>query len=176
VLTVSQKEADWVNNFTSSSDHACVVPLTDELPQSDRSFADREGILFVGSFRHPHNVEAVHYLCREILPRLDPHVLEEHPVYLVGTDLKPEFRQYSKSFPSLRLVGWVPSLAPYFERARITALPLLNGAGVKLKFVQTGMIATPAVATSVAAEGLNMVNREHALIADDPDRFVRAIE
>ena len=176
VLTVSQKEADWVNDFTSSTTHARVVPLTDELPLSTRAFSDRQGILFVGSFRHPPNVEAVHYLCREILPRLDPSVLEMHPVYIVGTDLKQEFREYSRSFPNLRLVGWVPSLAPYFERARVTVLPLLNGAGVKLKFVQTCMIGTPSVATSVAAEGLNIVNREHALIANDPDGFARAIE
>ena len=67
----------------------------------------------------------------------------------------------------VELVGWVPSVQPYAERARLAVVPLLHGAGVKRKVIQSMMGGTPVVTTPVGAEGLDLVQGEHALIAAD---------
>ena len=67
----------------------------------------------------------------------------------------------------MRLVGWVPSVQPYIERSRLSVVPLLHGAGVKRKVIQSMMAGTPVVTTPVGAEGLDLVQGEHALIAAD---------
>ena len=60
-----------------------------------------------------------------------------------------------------------PSVQPYVEQSRIAVVPLLHGAGVKRKVIQSMMAGTPVVTTPVGAEGLDLVQGEHALIAAD---------
>src|SRR5262249_17105244 len=73
--------------------------------------------------------------------------------------------------PGVRLVGWVPSVLPYLERARLAVVPVLHGAGTKRKVIQALMVGTPTVTTMIGAEGLELRNGEHALIADEPAEF-----
>lgn len=175
VLTVSQKEADFVNDLVGASDLARVVPDGEELAPSQVPFAERAGILFVGNFRHPPNVQAAEYLCRDILPHLERAVTVEHPVYVVGNELNSNVQRLTRNANGVRMVGWVPSMLPYLQRCRISVVPLLYGAGTKRKLIQTLMVGTPAVSTSVGVEGLNLRDGEHVLVADSPDAFAAAI-
>jgi GT2 family glycosyltransferase len=175
VLTVSQKEADLVNDLVGDPGLASAVPDCEDLDGSTVPFADRQGVLFVGNFKHPPNLGAVEYLCTEILPRLDPQFLAEHPLSIVGNGLNKTVRQYAKSLPHVRLVGWVPSLLPYFERTRISVIPLRYGAGTKRKLIQALMAGTPTVSTSVGVEGLGLQTGSEVIVADDPAAFAGAI-
>ena len=136
---------------------------------------DRRGILFVGSLRFAPNASAVEYLCTKILPRVDTSLLARHPVYIVGDGLKDAVRRLADARPHVRMVGWVPSISPYLERARVSVVPLLYGAGTKRKLLQALMCGTPAVSTSIGIEGLNLRDRRHVLVADDPVSFADAI-
>ena len=51
------------------------------------------------------------------------------------------------------MVGWVPSVLPYLNRARVTVIPLLYGAGTKRKLIQALMAGTPSVSTAVGIPG-----------------------
>lgn len=175
VLTVSQKEADFINDLVGTSRLARAVPDGEELAPSKLPFADRTGILFVGNFRHPPNVQAAEYLCRDILPRIKRSVTAEHPVYVVGNGLSMQALRLSQTSSGVRMVGWVPSMVPYLERCRISVVPLLYGAGTKRKLIQTLMVGTPTVSTSVGVEGLNLCDGEHVLVADSPDAFAAAV-
>jgi glycosyltransferase involved in cell wall biosynthesis len=175
VLTVSQKEAELINDLTADARLASAVPDCEDLPPSAVPFKARRGILFVGNFRHPPNVDAVEYLIHEILPRLDPNLLTEHPVWIVGNALPDDLRQRGSGLPHVRMVGWVPSVIPYLEQARVTVLPLLYGAGTKRKLIQALMVGTPAVSTSIGVEALGLSNGEHVLVADDSNAFAVAV-
>ncbi len=84
VLAVSEKEAALVGDLTGDPDLASWVPVTQGEERSPVPFAERNGLLFVGNFQHGPNVEAVEFLCDEIIPRVDPRVLSDHPVLVVG--------------------------------------------------------------------------------------------
>lgn len=176
VLTVSAKEAELVNDLLGGGTRARDVPDTDEMPRSAIPWADRRGLVFVGNFRHLPNVDGVAYLCREVLPRVNPALLVDHPVYIVGNDLTPAIADLGRSLLNVRMVGWVPSVAPYLEQARASLLPLLYGAGTKRKLIQAAMAGTPSVSTSIGTEGLGLRNETEVLIADDPASFARSIE
>jgi glycosyltransferase involved in cell wall biosynthesis len=175
VMAVSKKEADLVNNLVGDPTLAYAVPDNEDLAPSSVPFAERKGILSIGSYEHPPNIQAVEYLCKEVLPRLDPAVMAEHPPYIVGNALDETVRSYGRELPQVRMVGWVPSIVPYFQRARISVIPLLHGAGTKRKMVQALMSGTPTVSTSIGTEGLGLRDGKHVLIANDPDTFADAI-
>jgi glycosyltransferase involved in cell wall biosynthesis len=185
VLTVSSKEAELLTDFlgTGRAEH---LPLAELWMQenslsrpTDRSsvpFEDRRGILFVGNFRHLPNGEAVEYLCREVLPLVDPQLLANHPLMLVGNRLDDRVRAHAAFVRYANLVGWVPSVIPYYRRARVCVAPLLHGAGVKGKVLQALMTGTPVVTTPVGAEGLDLIDDEHALIAERPGELAEALD
>jgi hypothetical protein len=73
------------------------------------------------------------------------------------------------------MVGWVPSVEPYFSRARISVVPLQFGAGTKGKLLQALAHGTPTVSTTIGIEGLDLRDGDQVLTADEPVAFGRAI-
>jgi hypothetical protein len=106
---------------------------------------------------------------------MDEALLARHPVSIVGNGLNETIQRFACGMPYVRMVGWVPSVVPYIERARVAALPLLGGAGTKRKLLQALMIGTPAVSTSVGIEGFDVRDGEHVLVADDATSFAQRV-
>jgi glycosyltransferase involved in cell wall biosynthesis len=175
VLTVSEKEAGMINDFTGDPALAYSVPDTEDLPFSDVPMEDRKGIFFVGNYRHPPNVQAVEYLCKSVLPLVPADVQAEHPVYIVGNGMNEVVSGYGRDMPNVLMVGWVPSIMPYLDRARLSVIPLLYGAGTKRKLMQSIMVGTPSVSTSIGVEGLDLEDGRDVIVADTPERFADAI-
>lgn len=167
VLTVSEKEAAMLADLLGP-ERNYVLPLAKGASRASIPFDRRSGMLFVGNFRHLPNGEAVEYLCRDVLPRLDPELLAEHPLTVIGSQLDEKIRGHGRALASVKMIGWVPLIQPYLERARVCVVPLLHGAGVKGKIVESLLTGTPVVTTSIGAEGLGLRHDEHALIADEP--------
>jgi glycosyltransferase involved in cell wall biosynthesis len=174
VLTVSQKEADLVTDFLGKRT-TFAVPDCECLDASPVALEKRRGIVLVGCFRHTPNADAVAYLCQEILPLVAERVLAAHPVQIVGDGLTDDIRRLGTGLPFVQMVGWVPSVVPYLEHARLTVLPLRYGAGTKRKLLQTLAISTPAVSTAIGAEGFDLIDQTHVLIADEPATFAASI-
>ena len=174
VLTVSPKEAGLINDFTAEA-LAHAVPDNEDLPVSPVPLRERNGLVFVGCYRHMPNVGAVEFLCQEILPRVNPALLKKHPVHIVGDGLDEKVRAFGRDLPAVRMVGWTPSVMPYIARARVTVIPLRFGAGTKRKALQSLMLGTPAVSTSIGAEGFGLRDGEEIFIADNPELFARRI-
>ena len=175
VLTVSSHEARLLGDLIG---HGRIHELPLAMPEAPPPgpFDERQGMLFVGNFRHLPNGEAVEYLCREILPRLDPDLLAAHPLYVIGSRLEDMgVDAHGVGLPNVRMVGWVPSVEPYLERARICVAPLLHGAGVKGKILESLTAGTPVVTTTLGAEGTELRHGEHLLIADTPQELADGI-
>jgi glycosyltransferase involved in cell wall biosynthesis len=165
LLAVSDKERDLLSDFLG--ERAFTLPLVEDVPRSPHPLSGRRGMVFVGNFRHLPNREAVEHLCRDILPQLDPQLVDRHPLTVLGNWLDHIRLDVEPVCPGTNLVGWVPSVRPYLERARLAVVPLRYGAGVKGKVVQSMMGYTPVVTTPIGAEGLDLIQGEQALIGSD---------
>ena len=151
------------------------MPLNDEFADPGRSFDERNGSLFIGSFRHGPNLDAVEWLCQEVLPLVPASVRREHPTYIVGDALDDRIRAMGASLPDVKMIGWVPSLIPYLAAARASVLPLLTGAGTKQKMIQSLMGRTAVVSTSIGAEGFDLTPGRDVLIANDAATFAASM-
>jgi lipopolysaccharide biosynthesis protein/glycosyltransferase involved in cell wall biosynthesis len=176
VLTVSKTEADLISGLLDDRELCHVVPDAEDLRRSPVTFENRRGILFLGSFRHPPNLDALSYFSRDIAPLLERSLLESHPFTVVGDGLDDTGKELALDVPHARAIGWVPSLEPYLEGCRITIVPLRYGAGTKRKLIQALMTGTPTVATSIGVEGLDLRPRADVLVADDAHSFARSVE
>ena len=86
------------------------------------------GILLLGSYQHLPNVDALDYLCAEILPRVDEHAcFGRHPLQVVGNGLTESVSPDGVAIaPCItQRVGWVPSVAAVFSSIEeISIVPL----------------------------------------------------
>jgi len=176
VLTVSDKERDLLGDLLGASVVARTVPDCEDPTPSPIPIAARSGILMLGSFQHAPNVEAFRFFCEEVVPLLDRRLLRRHPIYVVGNGVTDEVRELAARHASIRLVGWVPDVLPYFHRVRCSVVPLLHGAGTKRKMMQALMHGTPTVSTTIGIEGLDLVDGEHVLVADRAAAIAAGLE
>ena len=64
---------------------------------------------------------------------------------------------------------------PFFDSVKLSIAPLRFGAGVKGKINQSMAFGVPVVATSIAAEGMELKDHEDILLADKPEEFAEAL-
>ena len=135
--------------------------------------AARQGLLFIGGYSHRPNVDAVRYMVEEVLPLLHP----KHPeltLTLIGSNPPPAILAFASE--RVKVMGWVADTRPYLDEALISVAPLRYGAGMKGKVGEALAVGLPVVTSSIGAEGMQLVDGVHALIADDATAFAAAIE
>jgi GT2 family glycosyltransferase/2-polyprenyl-3-methyl-5-hydroxy-6-metoxy-1,4-benzoquinol methylase len=137
----------------------------------------RAGLLFVGSFDHLPNRDAVAWMAREVLPL----VHRRHPdtvLHVVGSNPSPDVLGLADD--TVEVHGWVADLVPLHRRCRLSVAPVRFGAGVKGKVGESMVAGLPTVCTPVAAEGMGLVDGHHVLVAPDTagfaDRVVALLE
>lgn len=135
--------------------------------------AARSGLIFVGGYRHPPNVDAALWLACEILPRLRAVRPDIH-LSLVGSEAPPEVLALGER-DGIRVHGHVPDLVPLLDAHRFSVAPLRYGAGVKGKVNQALAHGLPVVATSCAVEGMGLSPGVDVLVADDAESFAATL-
>jgi glycosyltransferase involved in cell wall biosynthesis len=132
----------------------------------------RRDLLFIGSYDHRPNVDAVLWLVQNVWPILQARGFTNRLV-IVGSNVPPEVAALSSERINVR--GHVADLAPLLAQCRVSVAPLRFGAGVKGKIVTSLSSGVPVVATSVAAEGMGLHPEQSILVADTPDQFADQI-
>lgn len=129
-------------------------------------------VVFNGVLNYRPNLDAATHLVEEVWPL----VLGRCPsarLLIVGH--APEQAARALQRPTVEVTGSVPDIRPYLGGAEVVAVPIRLGGGTRLKVVEALAMAKPMVSTTLGCEGLDVVDREHALIADDADSFAARI-
>jgi polysaccharide biosynthesis protein PslH len=154
------------------------VAIPNAFPNPARSVGhvqvgDPPVILLQGSLRYAPNIDAVDWLIGQIAPRLWEKVPAAQ-IRLVGKPTRGiESRHYP---PSVTVVGGVPDMEPELERADIAVVPLRIGSGTRLKILESFAHRVPVVSTSLGADGLDVQDGVHLLLADDAETFATACQ
>lgn len=139
-----------------------------------RPFAERRGLLFVGSFPFAANGDAALWFVEEVLP-LVRRDLGDVPVHLVGPEPGARLRTLAKRQRGVHVPGWVPDLEPLYRECRVSIAPLRWGAGMKGKIGEALARGLPVVTTSIGAEGMDLEHGVEVLIADGAGAFAEAV-
>lgn len=149
-----------------------LLPNMHEVNGSQRPFAQRRDLVFVGGFGHPPNVDAVQWLVSEIWPRIREQ-RADLTLHLIGDMPDAERQRFTGN--GILAHGRVESLTEWMDGCRIALAPVRYGAGVKGK-VNTAMShGLPVVATSIAAEGMRLEHDDNILLANDAERFASEV-
>jgi GT2 family glycosyltransferase len=143
-----------------------VLPIGNPVRTTVPTVADRDGVVFVGGFRHPPNVDAAMLLASAIMP-LVWRELPDLRLTIVGPEPPRELLALTDERIDVR--GWVSDLTPVLDGARGLLAPLRYGAGLKGKVTQALAEGLPVVTTPIGAEGLAAIDGVDLLIGDSPE-------
>ena len=129
-------------------------------------------LLFVGSFRHEPNVEALRWMVSEILPRITA-MKPEAQLVIVGSEPPPSLG-FLVNHPNIRFTGYVEDIRGPLARYAVFVCPVRSGSGVRVKLLEAFAAGIPAVSTSIGAEGLAGASGGVCEIADSSDEFAKA--
>jgi glycosyltransferase involved in cell wall biosynthesis len=174
-LVVTDSERDQVLRDVPDAT-VVVVPNANPVRPHVPALDGREGVVFVGGFEHPPNIDGALMLVNDVMP-LVWRELPDAPVTIVGADAPDVVEALSSA--RVDVAGWVPDVESTLDHARALVAPLTYGAGLKGKVTQALACGLPVVTTPVGAEGLDAVDEEHMLIGETPtslaERVVRLL-
>jgi len=133
-----------------------------------------ESLVFVGGLHWYPNRSAVEWLLREVVPMLRAR-RPGFRLTVVGKAPTAEMLRIAREDPRIRLVGEAEDIRPFVRESAVFACPMHEGGGTRLKILDAMAQGVPVVATSMAVEGIDVVDGDSALLADDPSRFVDAL-
>lgn len=128
------------------------------------------GLLLIGTMSYAPNVDAALWTSREILPRIR-RLVPDAELWLVGKAPPREIAGLHGD--GIHVTGRVDDVVPYYRRTAVSIVPLRAGSGTRLKILEAMALGRPVVSTTVGQEGLDLVDGQHILIADDPEAFAR---
>jgi polysaccharide biosynthesis protein PslH len=131
-----------------------------------------DSLLFFGAMNYYPNQDGLSYFVEQIFPL----ILAKRPrtkLWVVGPAPDSVKRLQSAN---IEVTGFVDAVEPYIDAATAAIVPLRLGGGTRLKIVEAMSKAKPIISTRVGAEGIDVVNGESALLADDPQSFADHVE
>ncbi|WP_051293598.1 glycosyltransferase [Pseudoduganella violaceinigra] len=153
-------------------ENLCLFPLIVDVRGTQRGFAGRRDIVFVGGYQHAPNVDAVQFFVNDVMPLLRP-LLPGVRLHVIGSNPPPSI--HALGGEDVLITGFVEDLDPVLDQMRVSLAPLRYGAGIKGKIGTAMAAGLPVVATAVAAEGMSLVAGEQLLVADDAAGLAAAV-
>ncbi|MDH6592543.1 GT2 family glycosyltransferase/glycosyltransferase involved in cell wall biosynthesis [Variovorax sp. TBS-050B] len=174
VVVVSPAEVPVLREALSDETPISIFPVL-YAPVEARvaPYEARKDVFFLGGFGHKPNVSAVEWFVREVWPAVRAS-LPGACFHVIGADVPPGISALER-VPGVKVIGFVPDLAPVLSGYRVGVAPLLYGAGIKGKVAMTLGAGIPCVCTRIAAEGMGIEDGVHAMVTSDATGFAKAV-
>jgi sugar transferase (PEP-CTERM/EpsH1 system associated) len=131
-------------------------------------------IVFTGSMDWMPNEDGMVHFVDEILPRIEQAV-PEVTLTIVGRNPTARVKALAEGRPRITVTGTVPDVRPFLESAAVVVVPLRIGGGTRIKIYEAMGMERAVVSTTIGAEGLDVTDGEHIVLADDPQAFADAV-
>jgi O-antigen biosynthesis protein len=174
IWVVTQSEKELLLSMGFGDKPIWVVPNVHNVDVQCKNYSQREGVIFLGSYNHKPNIDAVRYFIKQIYPVLKEK-LSGIQITLAGDNPPKEIQEYASKHSNVAVPGFIEDIREILRSQRVAIAPLRYGAGMKGKIGEYMCCGLPCVTTSIGAEGMSLHNQIHVLIEDDPDRFAKSV-
>ncbi len=142
---LDEKDAQLIPQFRNKV--KIVPPFFDKYSSLQRK-PDSKSIIFFGAMGRPENYECVIWFIENVFKNLP----DDFSFTIIGGSPSPLLEKYRSE--RIRITGFVESPAPYFEKALCMVVPLLSGAGIKIKVLEAMSAGIPVLTNSIGIEGI----------------------
>lgn len=133
----------------------------------------RESLFYIGSLDWLPNQQGILWFINKVFTKL----IRQYPSVtfnIAGRNAPSGFLQKIRH-PNICYHGAVNDAAGFVQKMGISVVPLFSGSGIRVKIIESMAMGKPVVATTAAAEGLEVTDNVNILLADAPDQFIEKI-
>jgi len=174
-IVVSNYDKNYLENLCGTKNFAVIPNGVDieyfkPLPEKVR----RKHLVWVGGMSGPYNADAVDFF----LDRIWVHIKSEEPgttIDFIGESPTRKLREKALQDSNIKIYGFVPDIRPIVQQASVFVAPIRSGSGTKIKILNAMAQAKAVVATTNAAEGIDVIVGEHILVGDEHEDFAKKV-
>jgi O-antigen biosynthesis protein len=170
-LVVSPTEKKLLAELVPSVRVDILATIHENMP-GPKPFSERDGILFIGGFRHPPNLDAITWYVENVLPIIRKKA-PQLVTTIIGSNAPPSLQKFAAN--DFVIAGFVEDVTDHYHKAKLSISPLRYGAGVKGKVNLSMQYGVPVVATLVSTEGMYLEDGVNVLVADSAEAFADAV-
>lgn len=133
-------------------------------------------IVFLGYFGelYNHNLDAVFYFQKDILPKII-RVIPEAQFVVVGNSTDEKKMRRIIENKQTKFFGFASNLPKTLSSAAVLVCPLRFSAGVQNKILQAMALGVPVVTTTLGNEGIGAKPDEEIIIVDSDNDFAKKV-
>jgi polysaccharide biosynthesis protein PslH len=126
---------------------------------------EKKTLLFWAAMNRPENEQGILKFIEKCFIKLLQKD-QDFKLYIVGSS--PSKKVLALASKHIVITGFIEDPTPYFEKAEIGIVPLVEGAGIKLKTLEMLEAGLPVIATNVGAEGVDYTgNKLYQILVND---------
>ncbi len=171
LLPISQKEEAYLTQTKSNSCY--YLPFgVEENNDFLEPIIDKQSIYHIGSMDWAPNVEGIHWFLDKVWPLVHEKLPNIH-LFLAGKNMPASIHTLENLH--INVVGEIDDVMKFSLEKNIMIVPLLSGAGIRIKILEAMALGKTIVTTQIGAEGIGATHMENILIADNPEEFVTSL-
>ena len=130
-------------------------------------------LFHLGSMEWAPNQEGLIWFAEKCWPAIHKRY-PELKFYVAGRNA-PAWMQKKMDLPNVVFLGEVVDAYEFMNSKSIMIVPLFSGSGMRVKIIEGMALGKSIVTTPIGAEGIEVENRKHLLIAGDEESFADAV-
>lgn len=171
VVTTNQKDLALLKNDGIPENKLfSMIPYYDDYFRVDRDNTDKYMILYYGAMDRKENHSAAIWFVKEVLPLLD----ERFRFVIIGS--KPNEKLLKLRSERVIVKGFVINVSEYFAKCLCMAVPLMLGAGIKIKILEAMSAGIPVLTNNIGIEGIYAKDGEEYLHCNTKEEYAAKIQ
>lgn len=129
-------------------------------------------LLFVGWLDFPPNKNGIIHFVRKVFPLIKKRIPKAE-LHIVGKSKDVELLKQFNAIDGVSALGYVEDIIEEYRNCRAVVLPIYDGAGTSVKFIEGLMMNRPVLSTPMGVRGFEKLCTpcEHYMLAETDDQF-----
>jgi len=171
LLTFSSKDSNLLKKYYSLDSQNIDFYISGKI-RNISNISVEDYFVFMGVWSRPENYESLQWFFEYVYS----NVKKDTKIIIIGSDLSPNFLKLIQKLDNVKYLGFVDNPYPIIAKSKALLAPIFQGAGVKVKCLETILCGAPVIGTTVAFEGIDNKLLKHCIVANSVNDFINAIK
>jgi len=138
----------------------------------DDSNLELNTLFHIGSMEWMPNQQAILWFVKNVWNNISEK-LPELKFYIAGRGMPDSFKQLQDK--NMIINGEVDDAVKFIQSKQMMIVPLFSGSGIRIKILEAMALGKAIISTSLGAQGIEIEDGKHLIIADTSEQFIEAI-